>query len=461
MNADTFDLAIIGGGPAGYSAALLAAKYGKKVVLFESDHVGGTCLNVGCIPTKYLADKASVIDRIRQLSEEKIFDQAGRFSYRKIQQGKQETVEKLVSGVENLLKSAKVTVIKGEAKLIDHNLVECNSEKYDSLNVLISTGSVSWFPDIPGSEGNIIGSTEALALEKVPGSTVIIGGGVIGLELASIFSSFGSKIVVVELLDELLPKEDRNAITEMRKLLVKKGITITTSAKNLSISVNGGKKKVEFEKSGEKLQAEADCIIGATGRRASLKGIDAKKLGLQLDAKGNIIVDGNMKTNIPGVYAAGDVVGGWQLAHAAYKEAEIAVNGMFGKEGSVDETPMPRCVYTNPPVASVGITIQEASAAGKECIVGSFPYAANGMALAEGARDGTAWVIIDKKTGEVLGAHIVGTGSTELIGTAAMAIATKTTASQWAEMIVAHPTLSEILHEAAMSCVGRSVHKFR
>ncbi len=459
MTDGKIDLSVIGGGPAGYVAALRASRLGRKVVLFESARVGGTCLNVGCIPTKYLVEKGVVLERIRALTSEKIFDGGGKFSLVKILDGKQKLIEKLVSSVEGLLKNSKVEVVTGEAKMIAAGMVECGGVCYESSNILIATGSRSIFPPIPGLEGNVTDSTQALSISRVPKSMVVIGGGVIGLEFASIFNSFGSTVTVLEVLDEILPKEDRNAVHEVVHILTRRGIHILTGVKNLCISADTGNKKLTYERMGAAETIEADIVLAATGRRASLRGIDASALGIQLDSSGNIIVDREMRTNLPGVYAAGDVIGGWQLAHAAYKEAELAVYAMFGKSSSLKEQPVPRCLYTSPPMASVGITTQEAAKLGKDVSVGSFPYSSSGMALAEGSREGKAWVISDRKTGLILGVHIVGHNAPELIATGAMAIASGISAESWADMIVAHPTLSEIVHEAAMACTGNALHK--
>jgi len=460
MNAEIYDLAIIGGGPAGYSAAILAAKQNKRVILFEKQKIGGTCLNVGCIPTKFLLEKASVFEQMRHLYEHKIIDQVGRFSLKKIQQVKQDAINSLVSGVQSLLKSLQVTLIDGEAAFFEKGIIHCGNHEYKFRNVLIATGSEWWLPEITGSQGNVIDSTTALALEKVPASVAIIGGGVIGLEFASIYSSYGSKVYILEVLDEILFREDKDAVMALKKILTTKGIQFFTGIKNIEISKKDGQKWITFENKHEKEQMRVDCIIGATGRKPSLRGIDVEKLSLKTDIKkGTIIVDDHMRTNLEGVYAAGDVIGGWQLAHAAYREAEIAVDAIFGQGLSRGEEPMPRCVYTLPPLASVGMTIQETESAGRSTVVGKFTFAANGMALAKDAKDGAIWVISDKETHEILGVHIVGTEAPELISTAAMAIATRATVDQWSEMIVAHPTLSEIAHEAAMSCVGKAIHR--
>lgn len=458
MSSEIYDLIVVGGGPAGYAGAIAAGRMGKKVLLIEKDNLGGTCLNVGCIPTKYLLDKAGELEKIRHLTKQGIFRDAGSFNFAKIQAGKATVVQKLVSGVDSLLKNAKVTVISGLAVVRSTSQVECNGQIYTTRNLLLATGSSPALPPIPGALEHTIGSTEALALESVPVSMAVIGGGVIGLEIASAFHSFGSQVIVLEMMDQIMPGEDIDSIREMVRLLTAKGITIRTGVRVNEIRSSGSAKVVEFNDKEQSFQVSVDQVLLAAGRKPNLAGIDARALGISLDGKGFIIVDEHMRTGSGNVYAAGDVAGGWQLAHSAYIEAEVAVQNMFGTTKAIDQSIMPRCIYTIPPYAAVGINKQQAEKTGQAVSVGKFHYAANGMALAEDASEGTARVVVDQSTGRVIGAQIIGVAAPELIATATMAIQAGVTVDQWQDVITAHPSLSEILREAALESQGKSIH---
>jgi dihydrolipoamide dehydrogenase len=452
-----FDILVIGGGPGGYSLAIAAAKRGKSVALFEKEHLGGTCLNIGCIPTKYLVDKANTLEKIRALTERKIFRDAGMFSFRQIQKGKGEVTGKLVSGVEYLLKKSGAEVIRGEAALRQDRIVACGGEEYQGKSVVIATGSVPVMPPVPGRE-LCIDSTGALNLEKLPESMVVMGGGVIGLELACAFAAFGTRITVVEMLPELMPRDQKEAVRLVLGSMRKRGIALLTGAKMLRIEKSGAGLRAVYEKDGQEQSAQADQVLMAAGRRANLDGIDAPALGLALDGKKCIATDACQRTNLPGVYAIGDAAGGYQLAHAAFAEGDAALWDILGEDRPMGGVPVPVCTYTIPCFATVGLTTQSAAEAGYEPVLGSFSYDANGMALAEGA-SGAVFVVLDKPTGRTLGASIVGENASEMIAFAASAVAQGTTVDQWEQMIVAHPSLCEMVREAALAAFGRSVHK--
>ena len=458
MSSEIYDLIVVGGGPAGYTGAISAGRMGKKVLLIERENLGGTCLNVGCIPTKYLLDKAGELEKIRHLTKQGIFRDAGSFNFTKIQAGKAAVVKKLVSGVDSLLKNAQVTVINGQAVVRSLNQVECNGQIHSTKNLLLATGSSPSMPPIPGAAEHTLGSTEALALESIPSNLAVIGGGVIGLEIASAFRSFGSQVIVLEMLDQIMPGEDSDSIREMVRSLTAKGIVIRTGVRVNQIRPSGSAKVVEFSDKDQSFQVSVDQVLLAAGRKPNLEGIDAKALGIALDGKGFVIVDEHMKAGIGSVYAAGDVAGGWQLAHSAYIEAEVAVHNMFGAAKAIDQSIMPRCIYTIPPYAAVGINKQQAEKMDRAVSVGKFQYAANGMPLAEDATEGTARVVVEQATGRVIGAQIIGIAAPELIATATMAIQSGVTVDQWQDIITAHPSVSEILREAALESQGKSVH---
>lgn len=457
MFMEQYDLLVIGAGPGGYSSAIEAGKAGLKVAVFEKQQVGGTCLNVGCIPTKYLVDKALTMDRVRNLTGNGIFKDAGLFSYKKIQSGKDDVVKKLTGGVTALFKANHIDLFLGEAVLGKDNVVSCNGNQYKGKNIIIATGSHPFMIPIPGVE-NTIDSTQALSLSRIPRRFCIIGGGVIGLELASAFQSFGSHVTVVEMLPEILPKEQPEAVRILSNALKKHGLNIITGARVLSAEKNQNEKTVSYEKDGKTEVLSADEVLMAIGRKPTLDGIDARTIGLNLDGRGFINVNEKMQTNLNNVYAIGDVCGGYQLAHAAYAEGEVAVSNILGKDKSLDVSVMPRCVFTIPCFAAVGETSQEANAAGIETVVGSFNYQGNGMALAEGA-SGSVFVIMDKKKKTTLGIQIVGENSSEMISFASSEVANHTSLAQWETKIVAHPSLSEMIKEAALDAFKLAVHK--
>jgi len=466
-----FDLMVLGGGPGGYSAAIAAAKGGLKVVLFEKEKLGGTCLNVGCIPTKYLLDKAGVLEKIRSLTGKGCFRDAGSYSFNAVQKGKAEVVDKLVGGVGALLKASGVAVARGEARLTAPGRAVCGGAEYEADYTIIATGSRPAGLPIPGAE-LCIDSTEALALGKVPQRLAVIGGGVIGLELASAYASFGSEVTVIEMMDAILPNEEKSVASQLVKVLASRGIKIATGSRVQRVEKTGGEASLRVRYAGPRGEetAEADVVLMAIGRKASLIGVDASSLGLEITDKGCLKVDENMRCCVENVYAVGDAAGGYQLAHAAYAEAEAAVADILWKHSEagakaaaprpVDMRAIPRCVYTLPCFAAVGLTLDQAKKEGRDAVLGTFRYEGNGMALAEGA-SGMVCVVMDKSDGTTLGAHIVGENASELIAFAASAVAGKMNVEAWERLIVAHPSLSEMVREAALDAFGKSVHTIK
>lgn len=461
-----FDLLVIGGGPGGYSAAISAAKRGLSVALFEQEHIGGTCLNVGCIPTKYLLDKASAIEKMASLSKTGLFSDPCTLDFEKLQQGRVSTVEKLVSGVNYLLKTNKVTVVSEQAVLLSNKVVLANGEEYKGRAVILATGSKPALPRLPGIE-LCLDSTGVLALAKVPNKFVVIGGGVVGLELASAFASFGSEVTVVEMLPSILGSEQPEAARLLALYLKKRGIKLKLGAQVKRISATGAcgpsidsaqELEVLLEERGKEVSLPASAVLVAVGRVPNLDGLDLEKLGLEMNGR-FIKVDSHQETSIKGIYAVGDVCGGYQLAHAAYAEADVAVANILnpGSE-DLDTSCLPRCIYTMPCFAAVGLTVEQAKSRGLDPVLGSFSYEANGMALAEGAK-GAVYVIMDKATKKTLGVQIVGENACELICSASFAVQQGTTLQQWEKLIVAHPSLSEMLKEAALDAFGLAVHK--
>lgn len=456
MKEQKYDLIIIGGGPGGYTAALRAAKKGWKVLLCESDKIGGTCLNVGCIPTKFLVDKAAAFEKMRSLAKSGIIKDPGSFSFAKIRKEQSETVAKLVNGLSFLIKKNNIVMEHSRAVISEAGRVTCGDNIYTSKDIILATGSVSANIPVKGAEF-AIDSTRALNLDSVPDRLTIIGGGVIGMEFAGIYASFGSKITVLEAMPELYPSEERFLVNKLVDLLKKRGINIITGATVKEIRKDSTGYTVLYD-TGTKGEVKSDLVLTAAGRKTNLNGIEADKLGLKLKKNNAIAVNEYMETNIPHLYAIGDAAGGYQLAHAAFAEAETAIDHIAGGKKKMISDYIPRCIYTIPPFASVGMSSLTAKDKGMNPVCGTFNYSGNGMALVEGA-EGCVNVVMDKESRSTLGVTILGECAPELISFAALAVSEKLTLEEWEDMIVAHPSLSEILKEAAEDCFGCSINK--
>lgn len=456
-----YDVAVIGGGPGGYSAAIKAAKLGGRVVLFEKDAVGGTCLNVGCIPAKCLLDKAALIDKIRRNTENGVLKEAGLFSWKKIQEQKKSVVRRLTSGVEGIMKSYGIHIIKAKAILNQPGIVEIEGSgaKYNADKIIIATGSKVYIPNILGIDNpKVIDSSGALSMEKVPSSMVIIGGGVIGLEFASIYSTFGTNVTIIELLPLIMANEDKDTVSILVKEMEKRKIRILTGTKVEEILEGSNTMLVRCSGNREVNSIEAEYILVAAGRVNNKDGIDTVGLGLKLDAKGNIQVNEYMETSVKGIYAAGDVIGGYQLAHSAYAEAEAAAENCLGGNLRVQADIMPRCAYTLPQFAAVGLTEEAVREKGVEYEKSIFPYAANGKALASDETSGFVKVICEKASGKLIGVHIIGGYATELLSVAVTAMNMGAGVNDFCKMIFPHPTLSEMMKESVLSVQKLAIH---
>ena len=448
------DLFIIGGGPAGYVAAERAGHAGLKVVLFEKKAMGGVCLNEGCIPTKTLLYSAKMYENALHGDKYGVFGDNIRFDYEKIISRKKKVVRKLVSGVESKMKSNHVTVVKGEALIEGRSAegieVTCNGEKYSGKNLLICTGSEASVPPIPGLQeaGEVIlTNREILEMTERPASLVVIGGGVIGMEFASFYNSLGTKVTVVEMLPEILGGLDFEVSAMLRDIYTKKGITFNLNAKVVQIADN----KVVFEKEGETHSVEGEKILLSVGRRPVTKGFGLENLGVELLRNG-IKVDEKMRTNIPGVFAAGDVTGFSLLAHTASREGEVVVNNLTGRNDIMRYNAIPGVVYTNPEVAGVGETEESAKAKGIAYKVAKLPMAYAGRFVAENeGGSGICKVLVGEKHGEVIGVHLLGNPSSEIIYGACIAIEQEMTLKEMQEVVFPHPTVSEILKETVFS----------
>jgi len=448
------DLLIIGGGPAGYVAAERAGHEGLNVVLFEKKAMGGVCLNEGCIPTKTLLYSAKMYENALHGDQYGVFGDNIRFDYGKMLSRKKKVVRKLVSGVEGKMKTNKVTVVKGDAFINRRSSegieITCNDEKYVGKNLLVCTGSEASVPPIPGLKeaGEVIlTNREILEMTTLPESLVVIGGGVIGMEFASFYNSLGTKVTIVEMLPEILGGLDFEISAMLREIYTKKGITFNLNAKVVQVDGN----KVVFEKEGETHTVEGEKILLSVGRRPVTKGFGLESLNIELAGNG-IKVDEKMRTNVPGVFAAGDVTGFSLLAHTASREGEVVVNNLTGRNDIMRYNAIPGVVYTNPEVAGVGETEESAKAKNIAYKVSKLPMAYAGRFVAENeGGSGMCKVLTGEKHGEVIGVHMLGNPSSEIIYGACIAIEQEMTLKEMQEVVFPHPTVSEIFKEVVFS----------
>ena len=448
------DLLIIGGGPAGYVAAERAGHHGLQVVLFEKKSMGGVCLNEGCIPTKTLLYSAKTYENALHGDKYGVYGENIRFDFGKIMARKNKVVRKLVAGVKSKMKENNVTVIDGEAMIQGRSEkgveVTCNGESFLAKNLLICTGSEASVPPIPGlaeAGDTILTNREILDLKELPQSLVVIGGGVIGMEFASFYNSLGVKVTIVEMLPEILGGLDFEISAMLRDIYAKKGIEFNLNAKVVQIDGN----KVVFEKEGKTETIEGDKILISVGRRAVTKGFGLENLNVEMTRTG-IKVDEKMRTNIPGVYAAGDVTGFSLLAHTASREGEVVVNNLTGRIDTMRYNAIPGVVYTNPEVAGVGETEETAKAKGIAYRVAKLPMTFAGRFVAENeGGNGLCKILVGEKHGEVIGVHMLGNPCSEIIYGACMAIEQEMTLEAMQEVVFPHPTVSEIFKEVIFS----------
>ena len=460
------DVAIIGGGPGGYVAAIRAGQLGLNTVCIEYDKtLGGTCVNVGCIPSKALLSSTEHYEFMRLHAAEHGIQVGGlKLDLAAMMKRKDDVVAKNTRGIEYLFRKNKVTWAHGRGTLkkgnvIDVALSDGKTETYKAKNVIIATGSVPIeLPFLKLDEKRVLSNIGALTIPEVPKNLVVIGGGVIGLELGSVWRRLGAKVTVVELLPTILHGNDEEIIKEADKVFRKQGLEIRVGTKVTGAKVDAKKVVLETEKDGKKENLEADYVLVAIGRKPVLTGIDAQALGLKLGARGEIEVDAQMRTNLPNVYAIGDVVGGKLLAHKAEEEGVIAVEVMAGHKVNMDYKSMPSVVYTWPEIATVGLAQHEVEASGRKYKVGRFPFSANARARTAGEIDGFVKVIADAETDELLGAHMIGPNVSELIQEAVQSFEYRGTAEDIGVVVHSHPTLSESVKEAALGVLGRSIH---
>ena len=458
---------VIGGGPGGYVAAIRAAQLGAEVTVVEKQHLGGTCLNVGCIPTKCLLHSAELVEDIKNQGKEIGVEVEGvKVNFPQVIAHKNAISKQLTSGVAGLLKLNKVKKVDGEAAFVGEKRIRVtkpdgSAEEMTADAIIVATGSVNAVPPIPGirENPNCIDSTGALSLEKLPESMVVIGGGVIGLELACAYAAFGTRITVVEAMDHMLPMLDGDLTAVGVAHMKKMGIAFALECPVQAVETSPvGAKVVCTTKSGDTVTFEAEKVLVAIGRKANTASLDLEAGGIRND-RGRILVNDRMQTNVPGVYAIGDCVfGKAQLAHTASAMGEVAAENIMGHDSTYDESTNPTCVYMEPEAASVGLTEEQCKAKGLDYKVGKFPMSANGKALIINGGEGLVKIISDAKYGEVLGMHIIGPRATDLISEGALAIRLEATVDELISTIHSHPTVTETIREAALNAMGRAIH---
>ena len=452
----TYDIAVIGGGPAGYVAAIKGAQLGGSVILFEKSVVGGTCLNRGCIPTKAFIKSAEAAHTAKNSANRGVILEGEiKIDMPTVVKYKNSVVKTLTGGVAGLLRSYGVTVVNGEAVMKSETEIECNGEVYSAKNTLLCGGSKAIKLPFKGVDNSkVVTSDGILDVEEVPAKLVIIGGGVIGCEIATAFSCFGSEVTIIELMDRVTANLDADISAGIAKGLTKLGVKIQTGKKVEEIVDKDGKTYVVA--SGE--EYEADLILLSIGRAADLSCLGALSDKITQE-RGKVVVDDYMRTNISNIYAPGDINGRIMLAHPAFKMAEAAAACCMGKEVKADLSKVPSCVYTMPEAASVGMT--EAAAKekyGEDLMVGKFPFSANGRALAGGETEGFVKVLAEKKYGEIVGVHMLGGAATEMIAEACDLMTAEVTIHEAAEIIHSHPTCSEAFMEACADALGCCIH---
>ncbi|MGD0166838.1 MAG: dihydrolipoyl dehydrogenase [Gaiellaceae bacterium] len=454
------DVAVLGAGPGGYAAAIRAAQLGAKVVCIEQEGtLGGVCLRVGCIPTKTWVQTARAIKEIEESFENVgIRINEASLDFARANAWKANTVERLTSGVATLFKANGVEWVKGRGSFSAPNTVQVEGgEEISFAKAIVASGSHPILPPIPGLDSPLcVDSTGLLAQTEVPSRLVILGGGVIGCEFASIFDRFGSKVTIIELLDRLIPMEDEDASRELAKNLARRGIELQLGKTCSKVEETDGVLRVHF---GEGETIEADLMLVSIGRAPNVEEIGLEQAGVSFDLRKGIASDEHRRTSAPHIYAAGDVAGHWQLAHTAFREGEVAAENATGHEAVVDNRAVPRPIYTDPEVAAVGMTEAEARARhGEEILVGRFPWVANGRALMQSETAGWVKTIHESRYGELLGLVIVGPHATELIEVGRVAIDAESTIETLALGMTSHPTLTEAIKEAALVALGQPVH---
>jgi len=456
-----FDVVVIGGGPGGYVAAIRAAQLGATTALVEKEYLGGTCLNVGCIPSKALLSSAERLHELRASDQLGIRVQGEvTFDWAAVMNHKERTVRQLRGGVELLVKSNGITLFRGTGSLAAANRVRIEgpdgAQELGATNVILATGSVEARPPIPGLDlPGVIGSTQALSIDAVPPSIAVIGGGAVGCEFASVFHHFGAKVTVVEMMEHLLPLEDADLGNGLARAFGRQGIAVKTGAKVERITGQDGALKVELA-GGEAVDAAK--VLVAIGRTPYTEGLGLDRVGVEMERRA-IKVDDHMRTSVPGLWAIGDATGKFPLAHVASMQGEVAVENALGHaDQAMDYSAVPSVVYTIPQTASVGLSEAKARAAGHEVRVGTFPFQASGRAIAARDTEGFAKVVADEKWSRILGVHVLHSRAGDVIEEAVVAMKLESTVEDLVAAIHPHPTYTEAIAEAALAVENRAIH---
>jgi len=459
----TLDVIVIGAGPGGYIAAIRARQLGLNTAIVEREFIGGTCLNVGCIPSKALLDATHLLAEIRQASVFGIQVEGVEIDFAAMQKHKAKTVKMLTGGVRSLLKKHKVKVHEGEARFagpgkVDVTAADGQTTTLEAANVIIAAGSVeAELPPVPFDGDRVVSSRGALAFDDVPKRLVVVGGGYIGLELGSVYNRLGSDVVVLEMMDRILPEMDAELAATAQKLLGDQGLGIHVGARATGVDLSDGGATVRCAVGEDEVEIEADRVLVSIGRKPATSGLNLEALGLETDERGFITVDHGMRTGIPGVYAIGDVVPTPMLAHVAMDEGVVAAECIAGHAAAMEYNAIPAVVFTHPELASVGLKEDEAEMRG-EIKVGRFPFRGNGRARARNDVEGWVKIIADAETDEILGVHCVGPDAGHLIHEAVVAMGYNGYAEDLGLAVHAHPTLSEAFKEAALAVDGRALH---
>ena len=458
-----YDLIVIGGGPAGYAGAIRAGQLGKKVACIESERAGGTCLNWGCIPTKALLKSAELYQKIKKADAFGITVKDVTFDFAKVMERSRGVSQQMAKGIEFLFKKNKVDYFVGRGQVPAAGMVEITEGEhkgkfFKTKAILIATGcKMRRIPDLEVDGARVMTSREALANKTLPKSIVIVGAGAIGVEFAYFFNAFGSKVTLVEMLPQILPVEDEEVAKTLHRSFEKQGIAIHTGTKCENFRVGKNAVTLNLVKDGKSEEIEAETVLSAIGVVANIEGVLGKTLKVDLD-RNYVKVGDDYQSSVKGIYAAGDIIGPPWLAHVATYEAVQAVNGMFGHGPAKRVKHFPGCTYCQPQVSSTGLTEKAAKEKKLDYKVGKFPFTASGKAVASAESEGFVKVISDAKTGEILGAHIIGSEATELIAEYGLAVELEATIEEIHQTIHAHPTLSEAVMEASAATTGEAIH---
>jgi dihydrolipoamide dehydrogenase len=453
---ERFDVAVIGGGPGGYVAAIRAAQLGARTAIVEKDRLGGTCLVRGCIPTKAMLQSSELYSLMRRGGEYGVVADALRFDLVAANRRRDQVVDQLVGGVEGLMKANGITVIDGAARLDGAGRFVAGGERYDARSLVVATGSVPARIPLKGVE-HTIDSDGILALERVPESMVVIGGGVVGMEWGALYAALGTTVTVLELLPQILPMVESDVVSLYRRHFERAGGVVRTEAHVEEVATAGAGLEVRFESDGERQAVPAQVVLLATGRLPYTKDLGLEEAGVQLE-RGRVVVDDHLRTAVDGIWAIGDVIGGVMLAHVASYEGVCAVENICGADRVPDYTAVPNCIYTDPEIANVGLGEREARERGLDVKVGRFPFSASGRAMTLGQTEGAVKVVADANDGTLLGVQMVGPRVTDVIAEATLAVQQRLKLHDLELTMHAHPTLAESLMEAALAADGRAIH---